>query len=142
MIKRKPPLRFVQAFDGYHYFRRAGFPRVRLPGLPFSPEFMAAYQEAMALAPAPIGTSRSKLGSVAATVAAYLASTQFTELAAGTQRDRRTILQRFRDQHGDKPIGLMPPAFITAFLSKIGRTPLAIGSRRSARCADSPSPTT
>jgi hypothetical protein len=60
MIKRKPPFRFVQAIDGYHYFRRAGFPRVRLPGLPFSPEFMAAYQEAMALAPAPIGTSRSK----------------------------------------------------------------------------------
>src|SRR6476660_1244759 len=98
-MKRKPPLPFVQAFDGYHYFRCTGFPRVRLPGLPFSPEFMAAYQEAMALAPAPIGASRSKPGSVAATVAAYLTSQQFTELAAGTQRDRRIILNRFRDQY-------------------------------------------
>jgi integrase len=118
-MKRKPPLPFVQAFDGYHYFRRTGFPRVRLPGLPFSPEFMAAYQEAMALAPAPIGASRSKPGSVAATVAAYLTSKQFTELAAGTQRDRRIILNRFRDQYGEKPIGLMPPGFITALLGKL-----------------------
>jgi hypothetical protein len=59
-MKHKPPLPFVQTFNGYHYFRRTGFPRVRLPGLPFSPEFMMAYQDAMALAPAPIGVSRSK----------------------------------------------------------------------------------
>jgi integrase len=112
-MKRKPPLPFVQAFGGYHYFRRAGFPRVRLPRLLFSPEFMAAYQEAMALAPAPIGASRSKLGSVAATVAAYLMSKEFAELAAGTQAMRRRILQRFRDKHGDKPIGIMPAKFVT-----------------------------
>jgi integrase len=119
MRRRKPPLPFVQAFGGYHYFRRTGFPRVRLPGLLFSPEFMAAYQEAMALAPAPIGASRSKPGSVATTVAAYFSSAHFTELAAGTQRDRRTILQHFRDRYGDKPIGLMPPEFIGAFLGKM-----------------------
>jgi integrase len=118
-MKHKPPLPFVQTFNGYHYFRRTGFPRVRLPGLPFSPEFMMAYQDAMALAPAPIGVSRSKPGAVAAAVAAYFVSPQFAQLAAGTQRDRRIILQRFRDQYGDKPIGLMPPGFITALLGKL-----------------------
>ena len=45
--------KFTQAFIDRHgnarfYFRRAGFKRVPLPGLPWSPEFMAAYEAAMA----------------------------------------------------------------------------------------------
>jgi integrase len=118
-MRRKPPLPYVQALKGYHYFRRVGFPRVRLPGALVSPEFMAAYQEAMALAPAPIGASKIKPGSVAAAVAAYLASRQFAELAAGTRTLRRAILQRFRDDHGDKPIGIMPAKFIELVLGKM-----------------------
>jgi integrase len=118
-MTRKPPLPYVQALTGYHYFRRAGFPPVTLPGQLMSPEFMAAYQEAMALAPAPIGASKIKAGSVAAAVAAYLMSKQFEQLAAGTQAMRRAILQRFRDDHGDKPIGLMPPKFIALVLENM-----------------------
>ena len=46
-------LQFVQAFvDRHgrvrHYFRRRGFKRVSLPGLPGSEGFMAAYQAALA----------------------------------------------------------------------------------------------
>ena len=48
-------LKYVQAFrsggDVYYYFRRHGQTRVRLPGLPGSAEFMAAYQAALATAP-------------------------------------------------------------------------------------------
>jgi hypothetical protein len=46
-------LRYVQSFVDrktsavFHYFRRRGFERVRLPGLPGSKEFMAAYQQAL-----------------------------------------------------------------------------------------------
>ena len=45
--------KYTQAFTDRHgrprfYFRRKGFARIRLPGLPWSPEFMAAYQAAMA----------------------------------------------------------------------------------------------
>ena len=48
-------LKFVQAWvdrEGrvHRYFRRPGYPRIRLPGLPGSAEFMAAYQEAYILA--------------------------------------------------------------------------------------------
>jgi hypothetical protein len=44
---------YVNHFNDRHgharfYFRRTGFPRATLPGLPWSPEFMAAYEEAMA----------------------------------------------------------------------------------------------
>ena len=45
-------LKYVQAWvdregRAHHYFRRRGFPRVRLPGLPGSADFMAAYQAAL-----------------------------------------------------------------------------------------------
>ena len=61
--------------------------------------------------------SRSKPGTVAAAVAAHFVSPQFTALAAGTRAARRQILQRFRDEHGDKPIGNMPTKFIALVLS-------------------------
>jgi len=61
--------RYVQAFVdretglGYYYFRRRGSPRVRLPGLPWSPEFMAAYQRALEQSKRTVG----KRGSIAET---------------------------------------------------------------------------
>ena len=117
------PFRYVQGFVDrksgatFFYFRRAGFPRVRLPGLPGSREFNDAYAAALDQPHAPIGTSRSKPGSVAATVAAYFLSPQFSELAPGTRTARHQILQRFRDEHGDKPISGMPSKFIALVLS-------------------------
>ena len=99
-MKRKLP-KCVQAWvdhDGraYYYLRRRGYPRVRLPGLPWSPTFMAAYEAAMSGPRTAIGTGRIKPGSVAAVVAAYLDSQQaFGSKSAGTQRMRRGILERF-----------------------------------------------
>jgi integrase len=124
-------LRYVQAFVDrktgavFQYFRRPGFPRVRLPGLPGSSEFMTAYQAALDGPRLEIGTSRSNPGSIAAAVAAYLVSPEFTtqgttgRLARGTQVMRRAILQRLRDQYGDHPIGSMPPKFIALMLGKM-----------------------
>lgn len=117
-------LRYVQAWvdrDGrvHHYFRRPGHKRARLPGMPGSADFMAAYAAAMDQNPLPIGIKRSKSGSVAAGVAAYLVSPDFTSLAPGTQAMRRAILNRFRDQYGEMPIALMPPKFIAAMLGKL-----------------------
>ena len=42
----------------HRYFRRRGFPRVRLPGLPGSAEFMAAYQAALEAPFIEIGTAK------------------------------------------------------------------------------------
>jgi integrase len=117
-------LKYVQAFVDrktgavFRYFRRPGFPRARLPGLPGSPEFNRAYEDALETPQLAIGAKRSKPGSVAMAVAAYFGSTDFGSLAAGTQAMRRQILQRFREQHGDKPLALLPPKFIALTLSK------------------------
>jgi hypothetical protein len=47
-VMRRPPQYCNGFIDRYGkarwYFRRAGFKRMALPGLPWSPEFMAAYE--------------------------------------------------------------------------------------------------
>jgi integrase len=110
---------WVDARDGraYYYLRRPGFPRARLPGLPWSPRFMAAYEAAMTGPRNAIGAGRVKPGSVAAVVAEYFDSQQFFGAkSAGTQRMRRGILERFRAAYGDRPLALLPPEWIEALL--------------------------
>ena len=121
MTRRKLP-KYVQGWvdsEGrpHHYLRRNGYPRVRLPGLPWSPSFMAAYEQAMSGPRGAVGAGRIKPGSVAAVIAAYFDSQQFFgSKSAGTQRMRRSILERFRAAYGDRPFALLPPEWIEALL--------------------------
>jgi integrase len=121
-------LRYVQAWvdhDGraHHYFRRHGFPLTRLPGLPGSTEFLAAYQAAFASTPEPVGADRSKAGSVAAAIAGYYASPEFHKnLAPSSQAVRRAVLEAFRRDHGDKQIAAMPTKFLRALLDPMEPT--------------------
>src|SRR5438309_8049806 len=113
-------LKYVQSFGGYHYFRRPGYPRVRLPGNVGSAEFMQAYQDALGSNPAPIGASkRSGPGSVSAAIVGYYASQSFRALTGGTPAARRAILEHFRNNHGEKPIALLPRKFIVAVLDRM-----------------------
>ena len=74
----RPP-KFVHGYIDRHakprfYFRRAGFKSVPLPGLPWSPEFMAAYENAMAGAEgAGWPQARSKPGTMGALALSYFA---------------------------------------------------------------------
>ena len=115
--------KYVQAYvdrrdsRAYYYLRRRGFPRVRLPGLPWSPTFMAAYESALAGPRTAVGAGRVKPGSVAAVVAEYFDSQSFfTSKSPGTQRMRRGILERFRARYGDRPFALLPAEWIEALL--------------------------
>ena len=115
--------KYVQAWvdrrddRAYYYLRRRGFPRVRLPGLPWSPRFMAAYEAAMSGPRTAIGTGRIKPGSVAAVVAEYFDSQQFFgSKKPSTRRWQRSILERFRAAYGDWPFALLVPEWIEAQL--------------------------
>src|SRR5215472_3095060 len=113
----KLQLRYVQSFGEYHYFRRRGWPRIPLPGVVGSTEFMEAYQQALAAAPVAIGASkRSKPGSVSAAIAEYYGSQAFRSLTGGTPASRRAVLEKFRDRHGDKPLASMPKQFVVALI--------------------------
>jgi integrase len=131
MIRKQ--LAFVHEFKDRHgkvrrYFRRPGFERVPLPGLPYSPEFMEAYQAAMAggIAGAPAtSAAASQPGSCAAAVASYLQSTAFTALAPETRRTRRNILERLRAKHGDKTFSNMTSGQVQAMIDAKASTPSA-----------------
>jgi hypothetical protein len=110
-------LKYVQSFGGYHYFRRAGYPRIPLPGIVGSAEFMQAYQDALEAAANEIGASRNKPGSVSAAIASYYRSGAFLKgLAPSSQQVRRSVLEAFRKEHGAKLVAAMPRKFIAALL--------------------------
>ncbi len=126
----KIKLRFVQAFAAhgkpYYYFRKPGCARLKLPGLPGSAEFMAAYQAALAASapPSNIGEKRNVAGTIAYLIALYANSAQFKhEIAAETRRTMWAILQRFRNEHGDKRVALLRREHVLAILD--GRPPFA-----------------
>ena len=117
-------LAYVHEFIDRHghvrrYFRRPGFKRIPLPGPPGSAGFMAAYQAASEIALAIGARQRSKPGSASAAIAGYYTSLEFRSLASGTQGMRRAILERFRRDHGEKPIALLHSKFIAATLSQM-----------------------
>jgi integrase len=136
-MKRKSP-RFVHGYVDQHgtakfYFRRAGQPKVRLPGLPWSPEFMAAYERAMSgqWTKPEAGASRTVPGTVNAALVSYYQSSAFRDgLAPSSQQMRRAILERFREEHGDKRIGLLHKKALQAILSK--KSPAAASNWRKA----------
>ena len=115
-MMRRPP-KFVQGFIDRHgkprfYIRRAGYKRVPLPGLPWSPEFMSAYEQALAGQPAHDSRQAGKPGSIRALAAAYFQSSSFRTMEARTQRVYRNVIERFCERQdkdnqklGDKPAG-------------------------------------
>jgi integrase len=113
-------LKYVQSFGGYHYFRRHGSPRIPLPGIVGSAEFMEAYQAALAAAPVAIGASKhSKPGSVSAAIAEYYGSQAFRSLRGGTPAKWRANLERFRERHGHMPLASLPKEFLVALLDTL-----------------------
>ena len=54
-----------------------------------------------------VGASRTEPGSVNAAVVSYYGSAVFANLAPGTRRQRRYLLERFRAEHGDKRVALL-----------------------------------
>ena len=110
-----------------HYFRRPGFKRVPLPGLPGSDEFMEAYRTALAGAPEPvgIGSSRTTPGTVNAAIVAFYKSHTFTKNKPITRQTDRNILEAFRVHHGDKRIALMERRHVMAMIAEKAGKPAA-----------------
>ncbi len=98
--------RYVHGFVDRHgkprfYFRRAGFSAVALPGLPYSPAFMNAYEAALAgQRPAP--TTRGIPGTMNALALSFFAAPSFSTLRPSTRSTYRWTIERLCREHGDK----------------------------------------
>jgi integrase len=123
--KRYP---FVQHFIDKNgrarlYFRKPGFPRIPLPGPYGSPEFLVAYYAALAGKPDEIGSSRTIPRSMNALVASYYASADFKSLRPTTARFYRYILERFREEHGDRSVASMKASNVRKLMAEKAATP-------------------
>jgi integrase len=129
LMRRAP--KYVHGFIDRHgrprfYFRRNGFKRVALPGLPWSPEFMEVYQAAFDETPrVDVGAGRTIAGTVNAVVIGYFSSAAFQNLAPASQRHYRGIIERFRCENGDKRIAKLERRNVIAMLDIKARTPAA-----------------
>ncbi len=112
------------------YLRRPGFKQVPLAGLPWSPEFMAAYEAAMAGGKIEPGKSRIKSGSIADLITIYYQTAAFTRLSDATRQTYRGILERFRSDYGEHPVARLEDHHITAILDKKAATPAAANNLR------------
>jgi integrase len=109
-MMRKPP-KFTHGYidcrgKARFYFRKSGFPKVSLPGLPWSPEFMAAYEQALkatekpANAIAQIGADHVVPRSMRALAIAYYDSAAFSALKPTSQTVYRSIIDGFCRETG------------------------------------------
>ena len=137
-LMRRPP-QYVNGFiDRYGkarwYFRRAGFKRMTLPGLPWSPEFMAAYEQALAGQPMPIGAERVQPGTLRALAVSYFASPTFRTTRPSTQYTYCNVIDRLCAEHGDKRVALLQREHVIKLLAARAHTPgTANALRRSLR---------
>ena len=108
-------------------FRKGGF-TTYLPGIPWSEEFMRQYAAALEGVKARlgnIGAGRTKPGSFDALCVSYYRAPEFRGLAPSTQAKNRGIIERFRVEHGDKPVSRLGRAHIKDVIGAKANTPEA-----------------
>ena len=117
-------LPYVHEFIDRHgrlrrYVRKEG-KQIALPGLPGSPEFMAAYQVALRMSPTPIAT-RNREGTLAAVAERFFQSTDFVNLKAGSQKTYRKALGPVLAAHGYRQVADLEPDKARRVIENIGR---------------------
>lgn len=105
-------------------FRRGGIDRATA-ALYGSPEWLAWYQAALEGAAPQIGAARTRPGSINALAVAYYASAEWAGLAPTTQRTYRGIIDRFRDQHGNRAVRDLEARHVRALLDRMADRPTA-----------------
>jgi len=125
--------------------RRKGAQKIRLEGIPFTPEFMAAYERALAIAEGqeaepeqPPVRRGSRPGTWRWLCERYFASAEFMQLDPRTRKVRRNILEATFDEptkpggsnlFADFPLHLMTPKAIRLLRDRKQETPEAANGR-------------
>jgi integrase len=133
-LMRRPP-KYVHGFIDRHgrprfYFRRAGFKKIPLPGLPWSPAFMEAYETALAGQPLQIGSARTRPGTVRALAVSYFNSPDFRSLRPSSQAIYRGIIDRFCTQYGDNRIANLKREHVVKLMAARAQRPVAANNLR------------
>jgi integrase len=102
------------------YVRRPGSRRVALPGLPGSPEFMQAYQDAMTGPIPAVRGQRSKPGTLAALAGEFFGSAEFANLRPSSQATYRLALAPVLELDGHRLVRDLPNDKARKIVQEIG----------------------
>jgi integrase len=114
--------RYVDHTGKLRTYYRYSRPPTPLPGLPWSAEFMAAYEAAVARAGRDkpmIGASRTKPGSLDAALVKYYLSDDFTAMAKSSQGQNRGCLERWRVGRGERPLRELQHKHVQGYIGKL-----------------------
>ena len=105
-------------------YRKPGSRPVELGTDYGSPDFVRRYEAAVAQQRAPIGKDKVQPGSISDLLARYyvVALPRWSE---GTRKTNRAMLERFREEHGHRPVATVKPHNIENILAKMAATPAA-----------------
>lgn len=128
---RRPPKapKYCQGFADRHgktrwYLRKPGCKRAPLPGMPWTPEFMAAYESALA-GEVQIAAKKTSPGSISDLVARYYQTPEFVGLSKSTKTTYRGIIEGFRKEHGDKRVARLEREHVRRIVAAKSATPSA-----------------
>jgi integrase len=106
-------------------FRKSGY-STYLTGTPWGEDFMRVYAAALEGVKAlqrDIGAARTTPGSFNSLCVSYYRSPEFRGLKASTQATRRNIVERFRNEHGEKPLRRLERKHIKEIIGAKADTP-------------------
>lgn len=129
--------RYVDRTGVLRTYYRHSRPPTPLPGLPWSPEFMAAYEAAVACAgrdkPIVIGASRTKLGSLNAALVKYYGSDNFKNMTKDVRQQNRGCLERWRVDRGDRSLRELQHRHLQGYIGKLSTPHVQRNALRSIR---------
>ncbi len=122
-MKRPPYLKIYKDRHGKRrvYYRRPGYPLVPLPEPLYSEAFWTAYHAAKegALETVTPTPGKPAAGSVSALIERYYRSAEWKSLAPATKESFRRVYERFRQEHGNKPVDLLTTVHVNRMLDKM-----------------------
>lgn len=118
-------LKYVYRYRDRHgkwrqYLRRPGCKSIPLPGAWGSPEFMAAYQAAIAAPAEPISDGSITAGSMHALAVKFFGSVEYANLKPSSQRTYRLVIETVCERCGDRPVKDMPREAAQKIILEIG----------------------
>lgn len=126
---RKPP--YVHEFKDRHgrvraYLRKPGCKPVALPGVVWTPTFMAAYEAALlGLAPPSKRKGATADKTLTDLVTIYYAGSEFGDLADTTKATYRGILGRLVAEYGNEDVTKLTAENVSNLIAKKSKTPSA-----------------
>jgi integrase len=125
----KPP--YVHVFRDRHgkvriYFNRPGHPKLPLPGPLNSTAFFEAYAKAVAGLDVPqVAKPSAVRNTFAWLIELYLRSPAFHDLAASSRVTYRRQLDKFREEHGSKPVESLKRRHVSHIIGRMQDRPEA-----------------